>query len=133
MASTVSLLDHRVARFVIVGGGAAGMFFALSYLFVKAGMTPFLGSATAYVVAFICAYLAQRGWTFGGTHAHGDAFPRYLAAQFGCALLAGGVAHLAVFHLAAPPSVMSALSTAIASIMSYMLSSRWVFAKTMER
>ena len=116
-------------RFVAVGGGAAALFFVLSYLFVKAGLTPFIGSTLAYALAFLCAYLGQRGWTFGGTHTHGDAFPRYLAAQLACALLAGIIAHLAVFGLGASPSVMSALSTVAASIVSYVLSSRWVFAK----
>jgi putative flippase GtrA len=129
MAVAGNLLDKRIVRFVVVGGGAAGSYFVLSYLFVRAGLPPFVGSAIGYIIAFFCAYLAQRSWTFGGTHAHGDAFPRYLAAQLACAVLAGAVAHIAVFELGAPPSVMAALSTAVSSVASYVLSSRWVFAK----
>ena len=128
-AAAGNLLDKRIVRFTVVGGGAAGFYFALSYLFVRAGLAPFAGSAIGYIIAFFCAYLAQRRWTFGGTHAHSEAFPRYLAAQLACAVLAGAVAHFAVFELGAAPAVMAALSTLVSSIVSYVLSSRWVFAR----
>ena len=71
---------------------AAVLLFALSYIFVaRAGISPFVANTLAYGVAFVCAYFAQRGWTFGASHSHGHALPRYLATQLVCALLAGVV------------------------------------------
>ena len=75
----------RSVRFLIVGGGAAALMFALTYLFRQSGMPSFAGSIAAYAIVFAIAYSAQRSWTFGGTHSHRHAFPRYLAVQLGCA------------------------------------------------
>ena len=118
----------RGVRFLIVGGGAAALMFAISYLFRRIGMPPFAGNTAAYAIVFAVAYTMQRGWTFGGTHSHRRAFPRYLAAQFGCAVMSGLVGYVFTEILATPPVVMSAAVTATAGIGSYVLSSRWVFA-----
>ncbi|HEY6632520.1 MAG TPA: GtrA family protein [Rhizobiaceae bacterium] len=120
---------QRSVRFLIVGGGAAALMFALSYLFRRIGIPPFAGTTAAYAIVFAVAYSAQRGWTFGGAHAHRRAFPRYLAAQLGCAVMAGLVGYAFADILAAPAVVMSAAVTATAGIGSYVLSSRWVFAR----
>lgn len=117
----------KPVRFVTVGVGAAVLLFVLSYLFVRWGMPPFVGSAAAYVIAFIVAYTAQRGWTFGAAHSHAQALPRYLTVQVGCALLSGIVAHVAVEMLGASAFVMSIMVTLAASAASYVLSSLWVF------
>ena len=113
---------------------AAVLLFALSYIFVaRAGMSPFVASTLAYGIAFVCAYFAQRGWTFGASHSHGHALPRYLATQLVCALLAGVVSHLAVHGASATPIFMSVVSTAISSAASYLLTSLWVFPQAAER
>lgn len=122
-------IGQRSVRFLIVGGGAAALMFVLSYLFRRIGIPPFAGSTAAYAIVFVIAYSAQRGWTFGGAQSHRQAFPRYLAAQLGCALLSGVVGYVFTEMLAAPPLVMSAAVTATAGIGSYVLSSRWVFAR----
>jgi putative flippase GtrA len=120
---------QRGIRFLIVGGGAAALMFALSYLLRRIGIPPFAGTTAAYAIVFAVAYSAQHGWTFGGAQSHRQAFPRYLAAQFGCAVLSGLVGYVFTEILAAPPFVMSAAVTATAGIGSYVLSSRWVFAR----
>jgi putative flippase GtrA len=122
------LLQSQATRFVVVGVGAALLLFSLSYLFIAAGMPPFAGSTLAYGIAFVCAYLAQRGWTFGGAHGHTHAFPRYLITQIGCSLVAGGAAHLSANGLGAPAAVVAALSTILASAGSFVLSRYWVFS-----
>lgn len=117
----------RMVRFVIVGGGAAALFFGLSWLFVSLGMAPFIGSVVAYGIAFLLAYMAQRSWTFEGRHDHAHTLPRYVALQLGCALFSGSLAHVAVTRFGLLPLAMSALTTVAASAVSYVLSSVWVF------
>lgn len=120
-------LSPRLVRFLIVGAGAALLLFALLYVFAWLGMAPFAGSVLAYAIAFAVAYTAQRGWTFGARHDHGHALPRYFAVQAGCAVISGISSHLAVTKLGAPPLVMSAITTVVASAASFVLSSTWVF------
>lgn len=117
----------RLVRFAVVGVGAALLFFLLSWTLVAAGSPPFVGSVIAYTLAFVVAYSAQRGWTFGGRHDHGRALPRYLVTQLACAMFAGLSAHVAVSMFSASPLVMSAVITVATSVVSYVLSSVWVF------
>ena len=41
---------------------------------MSAGLPPFVGSAIAYMLAFVVAYSAQRGWTFEGLDVNDDGF-----------------------------------------------------------
>jgi putative flippase GtrA len=122
-----SMTELRLLRFIVVGLGAAALLFVLTYAFVSAGLPPFLGSTLAYALAFIVAYSAQRGWTFGGRHDHSHAFPRYLALQLCCALLSGVVSHVAVAQFGMSSLAMSAVTTVVAGAASYVLSSLWFF------
>jgi putative flippase GtrA len=121
------LAQLRLARFITVGTLAAGMLLALTWLLVSAGLPPFAGSITAYVLTFLCAYTAQRGWTFGGAHGHARALPRYFALQAGCAVFSGTVSHVAVTRYGLSPLPMAALTTVLTSAASYVLSLVWVF------
>jgi putative flippase GtrA len=122
-----AFVQTRLFRFLTVGVGAALLFFVLSWLLVSLGLSPFIGSVVAYAIAFVVAYSAQRGWTFGGQHDHISAMPRYLALQLGCALFSGLVSHLAVTRFGLSALAMSALTTVAAGAVSYILSSLWVF------
>ena len=119
----------RLARFVAVGAGANLLLFVLSWLFRSAGMPAFTAGALAYALAFVAAYGAQRGWTFGSTQSHGRLFTRYLAAQIACAALSGLIGHAGVEVFALSPLWMSVAVTATAGVTSYLLSSYWVFAE----
>ena len=121
--------DHpRLSRFVIVGAGANAALLGLSYLFQRAGIAAFAAGIAAYAIAFAGAYRAQHGWTFGGVQAHGTAFPRYAATQAACAVAAGLAAQLWTW-LAGPQLLGASLAATItAAGMSYVLSSKWVFA-----
>ncbi|RUW65120.1 MULTISPECIES: GtrA family protein [unclassified Mesorhizobium] len=120
-------VQSRLFRFLVVGVGAALLLFVLSWLLVSLGLSPFVGSAAAYAIAFVVAYSAQRGWTFGGEHDHATALPRYLALQLGCAVFSGLVSHVAVARFGLSPLAMSALTTVATSALSYVASSLWVF------
>jgi putative flippase GtrA len=122
-----TLFDARPVRFATVGFGAAALLFALSWLFVRLGASPFAGSIAAYSIAFIVAYAAQHGWTFAGVHRHSRALPRYFAVQLGCAVFSGLVAHAAVEMADAPPLTMAAAVSLAASAASFVLSFAWVF------
>ena len=121
------LIQTRLFRFLVVGSGAALLLFVLSWLLVSLGISPFVGSVVAYAIAFVIAYSAQRGWTFGAEHDHATALPRYLTLQLGCAAFSGLVSHVAVTRFGLSPVAMSALTTAAASALSYIVSSAWVF------
>ena len=118
----------RAVRFLTVGVGSALLFFVLTYALVSLGMPPFAGAAIAYAAAFVIAYSAQRSWTFGGGHEHGRTLPRYFVLQAGCALGSGLLAHVAVEKFQMSPLAMSVLTTIAAGLVSYVASSRWVFA-----
>jgi putative flippase GtrA len=117
----------RFVRFVTVGVGAAALLLVLSYVLASIGLPPFAAGLIAYAMAFVVAYSAQRGWTFGAAHGHGHALPRYFVLQAGCALLSGVLAHIAVDRFQMSPLAMSVLITAVASAVSYVVSSLWVF------
>jgi putative flippase GtrA len=120
-------VTSRLVRFVVVGVAAAGMLFMLGWLLISAGLSPFAGSLIAYVATFLCAYAAQRGWTFGGLHSHAHALPRYFILQSGCAVFSGLVSHAAVAGFGLSPLAMSAVMTVAVSAVSYIGSLWWVF------
>ena len=122
-------LQSRTLRFVVVGVSAALLFAGLNYLLARSGMAPALAGPLAYLVAFAFAYLTQRRWTFSGEQSHAVAFPRYLALQLGCAALSGAVSHGAVAWFGASPLAMAIAATLITSAVSFVVSSRWVFAR----
>lgn len=129
MSALARIADsRRLTRFVIVGVGAALLLFTLSYLFVRLGAAPFAGSTLAYAIAFAVAYTAQRNWTFEATQDHAQTLPRYFVLQAGCAITSGITAHTAVTLFGASPVMMSVVTTIVASAVSFVLSSLWVFA-----
>lgn len=120
-------VDPTTLRFLITGCGAAMLFFGLSFTAVHAGLSPFAGTLLAYGIAFVAAYSTQRAWTFGGSHRHRDALPRYLGAQLACGLLSASLARL-LGRAGLPPLPMAAFVTFASSSLGYVLSRFWVFA-----
>lgn len=118
----------RWLRFFIVGMAANLLLFVLTYLFRKCGVAAFAAAAGAYAIAFMAAYVAQRDWTFGSIRGSRRTFPRYLAAQIGCAMASGLTGHFCAVLFAATPFWTSVSVTVVAGVTSYALSSRWVFA-----
>jgi putative flippase GtrA len=117
----------RMLRFACVGVGVAGFFMFLTYVLVSGGAAPFWASVLAYVVCFVIAYLLQRFWTFEAKHPHGEALPRYLALQVGCAVFSGLVAQVAIDHFGATRVVAVGLAAVTASLLSYAGSTLFVF------
>ena len=118
----------RLARFVIVGGGAAGLYMALAYGFLRAGAPPFAAGLAAYAMSFVIAYVLQQRWTFEGAGRHARTLPRYFLLQAGCALASGGLSQFLAVRLGWPSAAVSAVTTVCAAAISYLASSLWVFA-----
>lgn len=120
--------DNRLARFAAVGVGAALLLFGLSWAFVALGIPSFVAGTAAYAIAFAVAYTLQRSWTFqtGGSHAR--TLPRYLALQVACALANGLAFHAMRDWLGQPDILAAGMATITTSAISYVGSSRWVFA-----
>lgn len=128
MTSLGTVLRARAVRFVIVGGSATMLLMTLTYVFLRAGAPPFPAGLCAYGLSFVFAYLMQRNWTFGGAGRHARTLPRYFVLQFGLALTSGGLSQVLVRTLKWPPAEASAAMTLCVSAISYLGSSRWVFA-----
>ena len=126
LSRLLEVTESETVRFILTGGGAACLFYILTFGFVRAGAPPFAGTATAYGIAFVASYTTQHAWTFKGRQAHARALPRYLAAQIVSATLAATLAHLLATR-GAPTAWMALGSTAASSGLSYMLSRYWVF------
>ena len=118
---------RTLAKFIVSGGSAATALLIFSYTFAKLGAPPFLASVGAYALAFAIGYSLQRGWTFGARHSHGDAFPRYLAAQAGFGLSSGLVSHVAVYDFGVSALQMAVATTLIVGALSFVVSRWWVF------
>jgi putative flippase GtrA len=116
-----------LARFLITGVGANLLFLLLSYAFVRGSVAPFWASMAAYAIAFVVSYLAQRNWTFEARHRHARSLPRYFVLQLGCATLSGGLAEGAVRVVGLPPLAMAVFTAGVVGLISYVLSSTWVF------
>ena len=128
MERILGLLRLRVARFVLVGGGAAALLMVLTWGLMRLGMAPFAAGLLGYAISFVVAYTLQRNWTFEGAGRHSRTLPRYFALQAFCALATGGLSHLLAVRLGWTPAAASAVTTLCASVISYVGSSLWVFA-----
>lgn len=122
------VLRWRLARFAIVGAGTAGLLMVLTYGLIRAGAPPFAAGFGAYAVCFVVAYTLQRNWTFQQSAGRSRSLPRYLVLQAGCALLSAGLSDLLARALGWPPAWASAAMTLCVAAISYVVSSRWVFA-----
>jgi len=114
-----------MCRLLFVGSGARAAS-GLTYGWPALACRHF-GQRTRLCRGLCCAYLAQRGWTFGGSHAHARALPRYFVLQAGCAIFSGVVSHIAVARFGMAPLPMAVATTIAASAASYVVSSVWVF------
>ncbi|WP_108470441.1 GtrA family protein [Rhodanobacter thiooxydans] len=123
-------MSGKFVRFLIVGGGCALLYFVLMW-FCRAnlGFAPFVATICAYGVSFCVAYVLQHRWTFRSEATHKVTLPRYTLAQVTCALLTAGITQ-AISHIypQSPNWILAGVSTVLASGLSFVLSSLWVFA-----
>lgn len=124
-------IKNRDFRFLLVGTTTALIYFLLMWLLMTFNIRPAISATVAFLIAFACAYSAQRKWTFASKVGHSTLLPRYLISQILCVTTSAGIAEIAHKILLFPDSVVvAALATFVSGGMSYLLSSRWVFAKS---
>jgi putative flippase GtrA len=129
------VMNAQFIRFVVVGGGSVVLYFLLTWLCRSSlGLTPFLAAICAYSATFCVAYTLQHRWTFRSATAHRITLPRYALVQVICAILTAGVTQ-AISHAYpwAADWMLAGISTALASGLSFALSSRWAFSSTSRR
>lgn len=114
-------------RFIIVGASALLIQLLLTWYLLSIGIRAAVSVICAFLVAFVFAYLAHKYWTFDSDAPHSRALPKYFLAQM-LALTCGALlAELLVNLLAFPNSLIATLATVSSAMISYYLSSRWVF------
>lgn len=123
-------MSSKLVRFIIVGGGGALLYFALMWFFhASLELAPFLATICAYGVSFCVTYTLQHRWTFRSIATHKVALPRYAVVQVTCALLTACITQAAShIYPQSPNWLLAGISTVIASSLSFVLSSLWVFA-----
>ena len=124
------VVDRELVRFVVVGVGSAGVLYLSGYLLQSLmGLAVFEATATAYLGAFVVAYLSHKFWTFGNRVSHQQALPRYLLTQLVCALLTAQVTtQFSVLFPGLRPAYYAGFATLLASTLSFISSKFWVFA-----
>ena len=117
----------KPVRFLVVGSSAAALQFLFSWLFLRLGIWPALAALLAFGIAFTFAYCSHRYWTFSTKTGHRVLLPRYMAAQFLCALTAA-LATEATYSLHWPNVAVAIAATLVSGALAYFLTSRWVFS-----
>jgi len=129
----VNAAASRKVRFIVSGGGTTVLFVLLGWMFVQAGLSPFIGTLLAYVCAFAVGYMAQQFWTFSDTGPGWASLPRYIALQLGCGVFSGVLSHATANLIGLRPFFMSLTTAIVAGIISYLVSARWVFTAPASR
>lgn len=122
------LSKGTLARFAVVGGTAAVVYYATLVAFVElVGLPVLLATSLSFVIVTVENYLLHRGWTFRSASAHAVAFPKFVfMTAVGFCLNAGimfaGVALLALHYLLAQTVSIAAVVT-----WNVLLCAFWIF------
>ncbi len=127
--------DHR-ARFALVGLGITGVHFLVLAALLPV-VVPEVANALAFVVATQVNFAVSYSWTWASRRGPGREGPRQLARRLGLfnasALVAFAVnaAAFAGAHrlLDTPPLVSAVVATVLSAVVSFVVSSRLVFAR----
>jgi len=125
-------LDHidfaRLFRFGSVGVAATLLYAAIAWgLTAGARMGAAPASLTAYAMAGVFSYLAQKRFTFRSSAAHGDAAPRFIAASLVGAGIAAAAPLILTDQLRLPAFVAIAVTCGLVPLMNYLVLDRLVF------
>ncbi len=72
-------LPRQLFRFLIVGGIATAVHYALLMALVYAGVAPVPASSAGFVLGAIVNYMLNRHFTFASARRHREAVPRFAA------------------------------------------------------
>lgn len=90
-------LRDQVIRFVIIGGVATSVQYAILIVLVRfASSEPVVASTIGFAISAVLNYLANRRFTFRSRARHGDAVPRFVLVALVGLLINASI--LAVLH-----------------------------------
>ncbi|MFT0546298.1 GtrA family protein [Allopusillimonas ginsengisoli] len=120
-------LATQIFNFLISGGFATLLHWAVMAALAKAGMQPIWATSMGAVAGSILNYLLQFYWTFRGSGMHGKAIPAYV-----CAVIMGWGVNAGIFYLLmsfAHSSLYTAqiCATAVVAIINFTVYKRMVF------
>lgn len=114
-------------RFLLIGGSVAGLYFLLVLILLTLNVNGPLAAIISYLIAFLFGYAGQKRFTFRSNSGHATTMPRYAILQFLCAIAAATSAAATERIGFTEPFVIAAVTTAVLGLISYYVSSRWVF------
>jgi putative flippase GtrA len=124
----------HLARFLLVGGLATALQFAIMYLLVRwARIDAVIASVTGFVVSALLNYQLNRVFTFGSDKPHRTALVRFATvAATGLCLNAASM-HLLVNQLGLHYLSAQAITTVVVLAWNFILSKHWTFASLAPR
>ena len=123
--------DTMVGR--VLRYGIAGLFAALLYLGVVAGLVetagadPVAAAAAATVVVIVTSYAVNRGWVFATDRSQASAFSRFLVASVLSLVLNAGLMYLSVHVMRWWYMAGLALATVVVPPTNFALNYFWCF------
>ena len=119
----------RLARFILVGCGAAAVHFASVVALVRlAGVPPLAANVAGWLLAFVVSFSGQHLLTFADRRAPlAQALPRFILLS-AAGFAANEAAYAALLHATGLRfDVALALVLVGVAVLTYLASSRWVF------
>lgn len=120
-------LAAQILNFLISGGFATLLHWAVMAAFAKAGMHPILATSIGAVAGSVLNYVLQFYWTFRGNGMHGKAIPAYI-----CAVIMGWCVNAGIFYLLISFAhsglyIAQICATAVVAIINFIIYKRMVF------
>ncbi len=129
----MTLLLGKLIRFGIIGTACAVLFFAVNYALLNmARLSTAAALVLTYAICFGIGYYLQRNVAFRATLHHRKSLPRYFAMHVGGMIFV----YLMTVYLsplfAAGSFGPSLITTALAGMVSFVISLSWVFRESSE-
>ena len=118
----------RFARFVLVGGFATALMYALLLVGVEwLGMTPVSASVAGYTISALANYWLNRNLTFRSRQRHAIALPRFAAVSGAGLLINAAIMYVGTELLSGHYLLVQILATVVVLFWNYIGSQLWTF------
>lgn len=120
----------QIGSFIVIGGGAALCFAALSTAVIGAhlGLPDWVASALCYAIFIVPVYLLHRRFSFASVAPHRQALPRYVSVQLSALALASLFSFVAYRAFSLPTPVAALLVIGLTSGVNFLILRAWAFA-----
>ncbi len=118
----------RFFRYIVTGVVANGLGLTIFQGLVWAGAAPEVASFLASFPAVLTAYLLNKLWSFESALPHGRALMRYVIVTIGMIIFQTAIVSILYRLLDVWPLAAAIIALAIATPVSFLLMSHWVFA-----